>query len=312
MPLELTKISAFQLDTLPHDKVVFFFPVGPLEDHGPHLPLGLDLEEADRMCHLAAQHLEQEMPGWVGVIMPRAPLGIQANTTRLALTVRPHVLRDWLVDSCRSLMRNGFLHFVCFSGHLGPKQLTAIEDAGKIIRNSGRWQQLGCLFRGLSGLGRASLLSASSVLVKSKEVLNSPFWPDPIEHGGKRDTSVALVIAENLVNDRYLTLPQVNRQTSRWVRNWERRRGLRAGYWGDPGKARQEMGEKELLDILDEVFPKMRAVWEGANPNLIFRSWYSILPPNKSFFRAWLLVVLTILVAAGWAFLMAANLDVKS
>src|SRR5690348_4340479 len=102
MPTEFTKITAVQLRSLSKEKSVFFFPVGPLEDHGPHLPLGMDLEEAYRLCFLAAQHLEEEMPGWVGIVMPRAALGIDSNTTSLALTVRPHVLRDWLVDSCRS------------------------------------------------------------------------------------------------------------------------------------------------------------------------------------------------------------------
>src|SRR4051812_23893145 len=106
MAIEFVKISSLQFEAFPKLKTVFFFPVGPLEDHGPHLPFGLDLEEAARLCYLSAQHLEKEMSGWVGVIMPQAPLGIDSNTTRRVITVRPHVLRDWLVDSCRSLIRS--------------------------------------------------------------------------------------------------------------------------------------------------------------------------------------------------------------
>ena len=55
MPIELTKITASQVQLLPREKTVFFFPVGPLEDHGPHLPLGLDMEEASRLCFLASR-----------------------------------------------------------------------------------------------------------------------------------------------------------------------------------------------------------------------------------------------------------------
>src|SRR4051794_39123164 len=123
MPTEFSKITAYQLEGLSRDRTVFFFPVGPLEDHGPHLPMGLDLEEASRLCILAAQQLEAELPGWSGIVMPGAPLGIDSNTTHLSVTVRPHVLRDWLVDSCSGLIRNHFVHFVCFSGHRGPRQL---------------------------------------------------------------------------------------------------------------------------------------------------------------------------------------------
>src|SRR6201986_4099565 len=99
MPLEFVSLTRAKLDALPKASTVFFFPVSPLEDHGPHLPLGLDLFEAAELCKLAAERLERDMPGWNAGIMPAAPLGIDSNTQALALTVRAHVLRDWLVDA---------------------------------------------------------------------------------------------------------------------------------------------------------------------------------------------------------------------
>lgn len=304
MPIEFAKTSAVYLASLPKSKTVFFFPVGPLEDHGPHLPLGLDLDEAYDLCNRAAQKLERELPSWVGVIMPPAPLGIDSNTTLLAITVRPHVLRDWLVDACRSLVKSGFLHFVCFTGSLGPKQLTAIEEAGKMIQKSGRWGRWAGSFSRIN-TPKPTLISANSALISWEKVLASPFWPDPEEHGGQRDTSVALVIDKGLVDPEFATLPKMERESSRWLRNLGRRLGRIQGYWGNPGGASVEAGEKEINDKLNEVFPKMRAVWEGANPAFLFRSWYSILPPNKSFFKAWLLLVIICLVMAAWGLLSA-------
>jgi len=183
MPSEFTRLSSEQLKALSPEQTVFFFGVGPLEDHGPHLPLGMDLLEAHQLCFSAAERLEREMPGWTGVLMPPSPLGIESNTQNLSITVRPHVLRDWLVDACRSLKKAGFRHFVCFSGHLGPKQLTAIEDAAKIFNRESRFR-----FRGK----RAELVSASSSAVTTRDLKDSLFWPDPLEHGGSRDTSIAL------------------------------------------------------------------------------------------------------------------------
>jgi creatinine amidohydrolase len=309
MPIEFKRISSAKLNSLAKEKTVFFFPVGPLEDHGPHLPLGMDLAEAYRFCFLAAQHLEEEMPGWIGVVMPEAPLGIDSNTTQLAMTVRPHVLRDWLVDACRSLMRIGFVHFVCFSGHLGPKQLTAIEEAGKIIRNRYLWRPFGRHSIFLFGQ-RPTLISASSALVDFRAVMKSPFWSDPIEHGGRRDTSVALAIIPDSVEPSYSVLPKLEQIPSRWSRNLNRRLHRTSSYWGDPQFASAEQGEDELLRVLEDVFPKLRAVWEGGSPNTHFRSWYSVLPSNKSFYKAWLLVVFIVLVLAAWATLYSFQVDV--
>ena len=187
MPVEFAKLTASDLRALSPEKTVFFFAAGPLEDHGPHLPLSLDMMQATQLCFSSAQRLEREMPEWKGVLMPAAPLGIESNTQQMAITVRPHVLRDWLVDSCRALNKAGFRHFVCFSGHLGPKQLTAIEDAARIVTKQGMFRP-----RKL----RATLISASSAFVAVKDLRHSILFPNPPEHGGQQDTSSALFMRQ--------------------------------------------------------------------------------------------------------------------
>lgn len=305
MPIELSKISAHQFYDLPRERTVFFFSVGPLEDHGSHLPMGMDLEEASRLSFLFAEHLEKQMPGWVGVIMPSTALGIESNTTRLAIRVRAHVLRDYLVDSCRSLVQMDFFHFVCFSGHLGPKQLTAIEEAGKLIRHSstfGRLKKWGGIIPGVKFL-QPSFLSASSARVKIADVRRSPFWPDPEEHGGKRDTSVAVFLFNDLVDPKYKELPVVKKEGSFLNRLMLRLRGQTSGYWGAPSEAERERGAQEIQEWIQDLFPKFKAVWEGANPNTLFRSWYSILPPNRSFIKSWVLAAVITLLLLMWIYL---------
>jgi creatinine amidohydrolase len=299
MPTEFAKINSDQLRGLPRDRTVFFFPVGPLENHGPHLPLGLDLAESTRIAMLTAEKMEREMQGWTGVLMPSAPLGIDSNSREAAITVRPYILRDWLVDSCRSLTRIGFQNYVCFSGNLGPKQLTAIEEAGRIVSGSGFW---GLIFRAFSfGFKkRVVLVSASSALVNFKEVKRSPLEPRPLEHGGERDTSVALAIAKQLVSPTYSALPSSKTQPSRGVSRLFASDSARAIYWGNPSSATAANGEKILTETVEDLFPKLRAVWEGANPQAIFRSWYSVFPPNRSFYRAWLLAMMLVALICAW------------
>ncbi|MEO5970479.1 MAG: creatininase family protein [Bdellovibrionia bacterium] len=301
MPIELTKISSSQLERLPRSQTVFFFPVGPIEDHGPHLPMGMDLMEAERLAWLTAQKLENDKPGWVGVLLPPVPLGVEANTTGITLTVRPYILRDWLVDSCRALIRIGFVHFVCFSGHLGPRQLTAIEDAGKTIRRFSIWKQI--LLRLRSGRPVPTLISANSGLISVKDVLRSPLWPDPEEHGGKRDTSIALAIAENCVDPLYKNLVNKDLESSSIKRVWSRITNQVQGYWGNPQEAESAFGLSILNEQVKKLFPKMRAIWEGAPPASSFRSWYSIIPPNNSFYRIWLLLIAIFIFLSGWLYL---------
>jgi creatinine amidohydrolase len=311
MPLIFSHLTREQLQTLHPPQTVFLFPVGLLEDHGPHLPMGLDLHEASTLCDLAAQRLEQEMPGWTCVLMPAAPLGVDGITSESPLTVRAHVLRDWLVDACRALIRQDFIHFVAFSGTHSPKQLTAIEDAGKIIARSGMlglgW--LSVLARALGTGGswvraRPSLISASSSLVSALKVRQSPLYSDPEEHGGKRDTSVALALSPELVGPHALQLLPVERSKSRirrWFRHWRRKSG---GYWGAPAQAHPEHGVAELREQLDTIIPKLRAVYqEGANPEYLFRSWYSVIPLNQSFFLAWILGFSSLLLIGVWFYL---------
>ena len=41
--LQFEEMSWKKIDELPRDKTVFFVPISPLEEHGPHLPVGTDL-----------------------------------------------------------------------------------------------------------------------------------------------------------------------------------------------------------------------------------------------------------------------------
>jgi len=280
MPLEFMKLNQRDLAGLTRERTVFFFPVGPLEGHGPHLPIGLDLMAAKELSFRLAQQLEKEMPEWTAILMPETSLGIDSNTSTLKLTVRPHVLRDWLVDACRALVKSGFLYFTCVSGHLGPRQLTAIEEAGKIIkRKSGFFRR----FRG-------HFLSLSSACVSGKEVSRAPFWVKAEEHGGEKDTSIALGLSEwtgqNLVAPLYLNLPPQQK----------------GDYWGNPAIASVAKGDEWFSSDLNRIFPKLRRVLEGAPPRSLFRSWYSVLPPNWSFFRGWIFLVLTFLMMALWVY----------
>ena len=61
MPRWLERMTADEIEALPRGSTVVFFPVGLIEDHGPHLPVGLDLDEAEVLCRMAAERLEADL-----------------------------------------------------------------------------------------------------------------------------------------------------------------------------------------------------------------------------------------------------------
>ena len=94
-----------EISALLPDLTLFLFPIGGLEQHGPHLPVGLKLVQAEARARELAQILEARLPGWNFILMPLLPLSVDSHTNALALNVRPHVVRDAIVDQCSELAR---------------------------------------------------------------------------------------------------------------------------------------------------------------------------------------------------------------
>ena len=297
--MSFEKLKVTELLALPRDKTLFFFALGVHEDHGPHLPLGMDLLESSHLAHQAAERIEGEMAGWTAVLMPALPLSVNSSTTSLALTVRGHVVRDYLVDVCTNLGRNGFRFFAVMSAQRGPHQITAIEDAGRMLRKNSRKGWLNRLTRRSTGQ-EILLVSAQSACIPREEVMRSPLWPSPLEHAGERDTSVALAIAPEQVAPLYAGLPAIERTEHGLNYLVDRLKHQVSGYLGKPANAHSKRGEALLQEQLDTILPKLRAVVSGSNPDFVFRSWYSVFPSNRSLFKAWALALAIGIILISW------------
>jgi creatinine amidohydrolase/Fe(II)-dependent formamide hydrolase-like protein len=297
MPPEFSKCLRFsemddaQWSQLRPRQTLFLFPVGGIEDHGPHLPLDLDLREAVGLCEELAKTMEHELKGWTCVLMPPLGLAVQLNTTKGAFRVRAHVLRDALVDLCRGLANRGFVYGACFSGTATPRQLTVIEEAGKLLNFPLQPKVVRPRFK---------LFSLSSSWWSARDVFRSPFWPDELEHGGARDTSVALALGAR-VSESYKHLPR-REPASTWIgRAWLRWTGRRDSYWGSPADASLERGRQELKRLTQLSWSRLKPVLETDAPvRSRFRTWYSLLPPNWGFFHGWILVISFFLCLGLW------------
>jgi creatinine amidohydrolase len=103
---------------------VALVPVGAVEQHGPHLPVGLDVWVAGAVARAVAAR----EPG----VLAAEPLayGVSAHHNAFpgALTLRPATFIAVAVDVCRSLARNGFFP-VLLNGHGGNRAALAVAVA---------------------------------------------------------------------------------------------------------------------------------------------------------------------------------------
>ncbi len=271
--------TAEELKLLPPDMTVFIFPSGGVEQHGPHLPLGVKLYEAESMTRALAERLQEKMPHWNFILMPIIPFTVDTVTTSAALSVRPHVVRDALVDQCEGLKRLGFESFLAVSSHVTPRQLTAIEDAGKIIARK-KW-----LFFGKKSI----FLSISSALVAANEVWASPMIGIPKEHGGAFETGWMLELLPQAVSKSYVEMedhPRPKADISRFIDYFRHEIG---GYWGSPKAASVQNFKIEFDSWIESLATKVQPVLEKGQGESYFRSGYRLFPLNGSFFKAYIL-----------------------
>jgi hypothetical protein len=184
---------------------------------------------------------------------------------------------------------------VAVSGNLGPRQLTAIEEAGTFLRK--RHLRFGIFPNAMAPV----LVSGSSVLVEGVEKSRSLLFMFPPEHGGARDASVALALGYDVTRTK--GLPAIDPTSSDFEHWMKWRKDGVAGYWGNPAAGSAEEGNRVLDEKGKTLSIKLKAAFEGGKPRHIFKSWYSVVPTNRSLFRVWVLVAMLAVILAAWTFL---------
>src|SRR5262245_65602713 len=68
-------MSTPTLDALDRARTVVVLTVSPLEEHGPHLPVGVDAIAARHFAETIAERLAAGRPGWTALLAPKLHLG---------------------------------------------------------------------------------------------------------------------------------------------------------------------------------------------------------------------------------------------
>jgi len=254
----LEEMSTPALDALDRARTVVVLSVSPLEQHGPHLPVGVDAFAARYFAEVVAERVVAARPGWSVVLVPTLHLGSFTFDTVGTITVRQRVVRDALVDYGDSLARSGFRFILVTNGHGGPGHLTALEEAAAVVT-----RRHGVTMASLTGhlvweFLRGRYVSAiETELGRTLTTSERDALADDA-HGGWWETSLMLLLRPELVDESYRTLPpQRYSLVSRVVPNYPLRDGG-PGYVGhpalaDPGfaKATTAVLVREAMTIVD-------------------------------------------------------------
>ncbi|MBI1736036.1 MAG: creatininase family protein [Candidatus Rokubacteria bacterium] len=277
-------MSTPAIDALDRARTVVILAVSPLEQHGPHLPIGVDAFAARFFAESIAERLVTARPGWTVLLTPTLHLGSFTFDAAGTISVRQRVVRDALVDYGASLARAGFRYLFVSNGHGGPTHLTALEEASSIVsRRHGvmmasftghlAWQFLRGQYteRVEAALGRA-LTDAE----------RGAFAEDA--HGGWWETSLMLMLRPDLVDAAYRHLPPARYAlVERLVPNYPLR-GDGQGYVGHPALADAEFAKATVEVLLTEALALVSDLIDGRLRPAQARSPFFVIPPFRTDF----------------------------
>ncbi len=262
----LEELSFTQLEALDHTRAVVLFTVSPLEEHGPHLPIGTDLFTADSVCTKLAVRILEEKPGWTVLIGPSLPIGASAFDRAGTLLVRARTVRNVTLDYGAALARHGFRYLVVLNGHGGPRHIVALEEAAAAVSRRYRVRMFS-----VSGLVLWKFMRGRYT-DRLQAILGRPFTEAEREalpgdtHAGMWETSLILLLRPELVNPVYANLPAARFGLVDVLhKNYPLQLGNRMGYIGTPSAAQAELGEAARRLFLELVWELVRPVLDVQN-----------------------------------------------
>jgi len=229
--LALENMPFEEVDALPRESTIIILPMGPLEAHGPHLPLSVDMRGAQVLTELAADLLSAA--GRTVAIAPAVHYALADASMPFPGTVS--LSRATVValttDIARSFALHGFKRLVINCHHLERPNIAALEEAARSAREFG-----------------ISVLVSSAILDSFSECgrLMKGEHPEWDIHAGEWETSLFLWRFPDEVRPAYRDLPahwsNVREKFAGGAKDFCEAGGQRC-YFGDPAKGESKTGQ---------------------------------------------------------------------
>jgi creatinine amidohydrolase len=226
--MRLAELTSPQLENL--DAPVALWPVGAIEPHGPHAPLGTDTLISVGMCERAAARLQD------AVVLPPLPFGVTRYGAPFAgaIGISEQTLRAMVLDVAESVAANGFRRLVIVNNHFEPEQVATLRAAA---------DEAGALYLDL-------------VRRRNAQRLTDEFRRGSC-HAGRYETSLVLADAPDLVETTQLPPNEVDMPAAIAAGRTDfLAMGMDRAYCGAPAEATAEEGRatfETLTDMLVEL-----------------------------------------------------------
>lgn len=232
--VQWNRMTAARLRELAAEDAVVLVPVGATEQHGPHLPTGVDDFLAAEVCRRAAELAVER--NTAAVVAPSVATGLSEHHMAFGgtITLSLPTLHALLRDICRSVVRAGFSRVLIVNGHGG--NMTALNALTTELT-----AELG------TPIAFASYFGAGREVVR--DTLETQ---DGLMHACEGETSMMMAAFPGLVRTEYLgsaygpriTLPAESTQPVYMAVPFDRI--TTSGVAGDARVAGPEKGERML------------------------------------------------------------------
>jgi len=213
---------------------VVIFPIGSVEEHGKHLPLGTDSVQPEYVALEAARQTGC-------LVAPPFRYGI-VNAARNfpgSLTIQFNTLFNVAKDILSELSRNGFNRIIVLSGHAGSSHMVALRLAAqKVIYQNGEE----------NGKQRTRIMVLSDY--DFAEELSSELADPRDGHAGTIETSRVMAIRPDLIKSK--GIPS-NYEMPRFEVVLHPEQYFPSGVLGDPTAATKEKGQKINTHVIEQL-----------------------------------------------------------
>jgi creatinine amidohydrolase len=231
--MRLAEMTSPRLEAL-RDPIALW-PVGAVEPHGPHAPLGTDTLISVGMCERAAARLEN------AVVLPPLPFGVTRYGAAFAgaIGISEATLRAVVLDVATALDRQGFRRLVIVNNHFEPEQVATLRSAA----------------------AEAGALYLDLVRRRNAQRLTEEFRRGSC-HAGRYETSLVLADAPELVDPEMASLPsnEVDMPAAMAAGRTDFvAMGMDRAYCGAPAEASAEEGRETFQTLTDMLVELVEA-----------------------------------------------------
>jgi creatinine amidohydrolase len=152
--MRFEELTSPEVERLDRDRTVLLLPIGSLEQHGGHMPLGTDTMLANAVCEAAAEQLSPHV-----LLLPPLWYGFSPHHMRYAgsVTLGTETLTRLISDIVASLVGHGIRRLVLVNGHGGNSDLVGATVAALGHEHYGKARIAGLTYFRLTAQEIASL-----------------------------------------------------------------------------------------------------------------------------------------------------------